>query len=213
MVRRTTPVRVRSTGHAYSFLEVIEMNSFASVSDSGAAASDYRRDALWVRIQKFVLDDCESALPFSLRLARQNGWSRHYAGRVIVEYKNFCYLALTAGHQVSPSDAVDQAWHLHLIYTRSYWDDFCGQVLRRSFHHNPSRGGAEERDKFRGLYAETLISYRRIFGVLPPDDIWPAVEMRYGKSTAYRRVDTASSWILPKPQLRLWIRRRSPRRC
>lgn len=164
-------------------------------------ATGYLQDTLWLRLHAFALDDPQSKLPFSLRLARENGWSRHYACRVIEEYKNFCYLALTAGHNVSPSDAVDQAWHLHLIYTRSYWDDFCGRVLGRPFHHNPSRGGSEERDKFRGHYEETLNSYRRVFGTPPPDDIWPSADTRYAERHAYCRIDTASCWVMPKPQL------------
>ena len=164
--------------------------------------SDHKLDPLWSRLQNFALDDPHSRLPFSLRLARENGWSRHFAGRVIGEYKKFCYLAMTAGSPVSPSDSVDQAWHLHLIYTRSYWDDFCSRVLRRPFHHNPSKGGPEERDKFRGLYAETLDIYRRVFGLSPPGDIWPSAEARYAQSHAYCRIDMASSWVLPKPKLR-----------
>jgi hypothetical protein len=189
------------------------MNSFVPVSTSGDAASDYRQDALWVRIQQFALDDAESALPFSRRLARENGWSRHYAVRVISEYKKFCYLALTTGCQVTPSDAVDQAWHLHLIYTQSYWNEFCGRVLRRPLHHNPTRGGAEQRDKYRDLYSGTLDLYQRVFNVSPPEDIWPTVDERFANSGAFRRIDTASSWILPRPKLRLWVRRRSPLRC
>ena len=60
-----------------------------------------------------------------MRLASENGWSREYAVRVMQEYRRFAFLAVAAGHPVSPSDAVDQAWHLHLVYTRSYWDEFC----------------------------------------------------------------------------------------
>ncbi len=41
------------------------------------------------------------------------------------EYRRFAFLAATAGHPVTPSDAVDQAWHLHLTYSRDYWDRFC----------------------------------------------------------------------------------------
>jgi hypothetical protein len=117
---------------------------------------------------------------------------------VIGEYKRFCYLALIAGQKVSPSDAVDQAWHLHLIYSRSYWDDFCGGVLHRPFHHNPSRGGPDERNKFRSFYEETLKSYRRIFDVSPPQDIWPSPETRYAEPM---RIDAASCWVMPKPRL------------
>src|SRR5262249_16669258 len=76
-------------------------------------------------------------------------WSRYHACRVVEEYKRFCYLALVAGQPVTPSEDVDEAWHLHLLDTRNYWDDFCRDVLRHPLHHAPTRGGPEERAKFR----------------------------------------------------------------
>ena len=63
-----------------------------------------------------------------------------YAYRVIQEYKKFVFLAMVADHIVSPSTNVDRAWHLHLLYTRSYWDEFCGKVLKKPLHHTPSSG-------------------------------------------------------------------------
>src|SRR4051794_21859641 len=77
--------------------------------------------ALWQKIKAFELDRAGDGFPFSARLARENGWSRSFAFRVIEEYRRFVYLMATAPHPVSPSDAVDQAWHLHMTYTRSYW--------------------------------------------------------------------------------------------
>jgi hypothetical protein len=161
----------------------------------------YARDPLWARITKFPLDDPGSALPFSLRLARENGWSRHFACRVIEEYKRFCYLARRAGHSVTPSDEVDQAWHLHLLYTQAYWT-FCGRVLGRPLHHNPTRGGPDESAKFREAYERTLASYRRMFGFDPPPDVWPSVAVRFAHPGAIRRVDTASYWLIPRPSWR-----------
>jgi hypothetical protein len=161
-------------------------------------------DDLWMRISAFQLDDPESSLPFSKRLARENGWSRHFACRVVGEYKKFCYIAVTAGHNVTPSDEVDQAWHLHLLYTRSYWDGFCAHVLSRPLHHGPTQGGKEESDKFRTWYRQTLSSYEGIFGA-PPPDIWPDVETRFSALSSIRRIDTASYWLLPKP---VWRARR-----
>ena len=107
----------------------------ASTADASAETEQATclSDPLWARIKGFALDDPASSLPFSQRLARENGWSRHFACRAIEEYKRFCYLAMTAGHSVSPSDAVDQAWHLHLLYTRSYWDG----ILRRGARPSP----------------------------------------------------------------------------
>jgi hypothetical protein len=43
---------------------------------------------------------------------RANGWSRPFALRAIEEYRKFVFLALVADHQVTPSDQVDQVWHL-----------------------------------------------------------------------------------------------------
>jgi hypothetical protein len=172
--------------------------------DRGSPEPRHREDdPLWARIKDFSLDDPGSTLSFSQRLARENGWSRYYASRAIEEYRKFCYLAMSAGHPVTPSDEVDQVWHLHLLYTQSYWDEFCGRTLGRPFHHGPTRGGSEESTKFRGWYEQTLASYQRTFGFPPPSDIWPAAEERFAKAEAFRRVDTASYWLVPKPRLRL----------
>ena len=183
------------------------MDAVTPIPVSEDAVPDFRQDPLWIRLQQFVLNDPDSALPFSLRLARDNGWSRYYAGRVIAEYKKFCYLALKNGGEVTPSDAVDQAWHLHLIYTKNYWDEFCGQVLHQPLHHNPTRGGKAQGERFRDQYAETLDFYISTFGTSPPEDIWPSVQTRFANASVFRRVDTTLSWILPKPPLRLWPRR------
>ena len=94
---------------------------------------------LYQRIQAFSLDNPDSDLSFSKRLARDNGWSAEYTQRVIAEYKKFAFLAVVAGHPVTPSDQVDQAWHLHLIYTHSYWGEFCPNVLQTPLHHGPTR--------------------------------------------------------------------------
>ena len=78
--------------------------------------------------------------------------------RAIEEYKRFVFLAMAAGHPVTPLDEVDQVWHLHLCYTRSYWEDLCGEVLRAPLHHGPTRGGAAERARFDDQYRRTLAS-------------------------------------------------------
>lgn len=91
-----------------------------------SVTSEY--SALWQRIRAFSLEQTDSELPSSRRAARENGWSTDYTRRVIEEYKRFAFLATVAGHPVTPSDPVDQVWHLHLTYSRSYWEDFCPNV-------------------------------------------------------------------------------------
>jgi uncharacterized protein (TIGR04222 family) len=157
---------------------------------------------LWSRLAAFDPDEPDAAFPFSHRLAREQNWSPNHTRRVIAEYRRFLFLAMTAGHPVSPSEAVDQTWHLHLIYTRSYWDHLCGEVLRQSFHHQPTRGGTRERAKFHDWYARTLASYHTIFGEPPPADIWPAPD-HPRPSAVFRRIDLRRHWVIPRPRFRL----------
>ncbi len=155
--------------------------------------------ALRARLEAFDLDEAGASLPFNARLARDNGWSPPFAARVVAEYKRFVFLAMRAGHPVTPSDEVDQAWHQHLCYTRSYWDALCGEVLGAPLHHGPTRGGQSEGQKFADWYARTLQSYREWFGEEPPRDIWPPSEIRFGQATQFRRLNTRSFWMVKKP--------------
>lgn len=134
----------------------------------------HEQQALWHRIRDFQIDVPDASYPFSSRLARENGWTPAYAARVIDEYRKFAFLAVASGHGVTPSKAVDEAWHLHLLYTRNYWEDFCPHALGRPLHHHPSNGNAEDDLKYEGWYDATLASYERLFGQPPPGDVWSA---------------------------------------
>ena len=127
--------------------------------------------ALLERIESFRFDPPECSLTFADRLARDNGWPIQYANRVITEYLRFCVLAVHCNHPVTPSEDVDQAWHLHLTYSRSYWDHFCKTVLQQPLHHDPTTGGPAEGKKFRHWYAQTLHSYYQVFQQHPPTEI------------------------------------------
>lgn len=153
---------------------------------------------LYHRILKFSLDKPDSNYPFSRRLALENCWTEEYTQRVISEYKKFAFLAVVAGHPVAPSDQVDQVWHLHLIYTHSYWDEFCQEVLQKPLHHEPSNGGKEEQAKFHRWYNQTLKSYEAFFGYEPPTDIWLPPEIRFSGDERFVRVNRKESWIVPK---------------
>jgi hypothetical protein len=145
------------------------------------------QETLWRNIQAHMPGYADASLGFSQRLARDNGWSDAYAMRVVTEYKRFAYLAATLQHPVTPSDQVDQAWHLHLTYTRDYWEVFCPRVLGQPLHHDPTRGGGSEREKFFDWYAKTLAAYRTVFGE-PPQDIWPGPERRFAQRFERRQL-------------------------
>ncbi|WP_199236273.1 hypothetical protein [Chitinophaga sp. S165] len=134
---------------------------------------------LWNKIEAFELDKDNYALKFSDRLARENGWSQDFTLKVIREYKRFIFLCVVCTEGVTPSDAVDQAWHLHLTYTKSYWRDFCRDTLGKEVHHNPTEGGVAEDQKFEKYYDRTHVLYREKFGEEPPADVWLDSDTRF----------------------------------
>ena len=103
-----------------------------------------KQQQLYQRICDHELDDSSHEIGFLAHLMRANGWSRTF--------------------KVSPSDQVDQVWHLHLLFSDAYWNDFCPRVLGRPLHHHPTKGGQQERDRFHELYRATIRSYRQRFG-------------------------------------------------
>lgn len=160
------------------------------------------QDPLWLQLSEFPLDQVDAAYPFSLRLARENRWSHLFALRVCEEYKRFLFLAIKAGHMVTPSLEVDQAWHLHLVYTRSYWNELCKEVLGKPVHHGPTKGGVQQANTFFDAYQATLHSYENWFGIAAPEEIWPAAEKRFAPNAQWRWIDLSQHWLLPRPSWR-----------
>ncbi|MEZ5480519.1 MAG: hypothetical protein R3E95_24470, partial [Thiolinea sp.] len=155
---------------------------------------------LYQQLQDFQVRPYESVpLAFLHKLARMNGWTAAYTERVFVEYKRFLFMTVAAGHFVCPCEAVDQTWHFHLLYTESYWNDLCGEILGHPLHHVPSPGGTEERQAFFRDYASTLASYERLFGVKPPADIWEQAHERLQVTPHLRLVNTHAYWLAPSP--------------
>lgn len=158
---------------------------------------------VWIALSRYTVGPDDAALPFVRRLARENGWTPARAERVFEEYRRFCFLAVISEHQVTPSDAVDQAWHLHLTYSRDYWERFCPDVLGRPLHHGPTAGGEGERHRFFEQYALTLKAYEEAFGAPPPADIWPDARRRLIDDPRARRVHPRDGIVVP----RAWLRR------
>lgn len=159
------------------------------------------RQKLIESILAFDIDGGTVKLSFAKRLARENQWSLEYAERVIQEYKKFVALAMVSNKQVTPSEDVDQAWHLHLCYTVSYWERL-HQLLPFPLHHHPTQGGQSEGLKFEDQYDSTLDLYREVFGEAPPADIWPGSETRFGRDLRWAKISLSDNVVLPKRTLR-----------
>ena len=163
------------------------------------SASAFSSD-LWQRLSSYKVGPDAASLSFAARLSRENRWSAEHTELVLEEYKRFCYLAVTAAHEVTPSDAVDQVWHLHLTYSRDYWQEFCPNILRADLHHGPTAGGTAERTRYYDQYAATLASYETAFDAAPPPDIWPDAARRFGVDPKGMRVNPADVMILDRQQ-------------
>lgn len=156
----------------------------------------WRASGTWNALQAMRIGPQAAPLTFTARLARDNGWSLAYAETVVGEYKRFLYLASISPQPVTPSDEVDQAWHLHLAYSRHYWDVLCGNILGRPLHHGPTAGGARDAGRYRRQYEDTLARYRAVFGSEPPVAIWPDAATRF--SARPLRIDRRRYWLVPK---------------
>ena len=158
---------------------------------------------LWARLEALDFDGGEVVFGFADRLARDNGWTRKFADRAITEYKKFAYLAMSSGHEVTPSDEVDQVWHLHLTYTRHYWGAFA-ECLGGPLHHGPTTGSSADKTRFDDNYTRTRQSYEEEFGEAPPVDLWPIADIRFGEAPFYTRINTKRNLVLPVPR---WVTR------
>jgi hypothetical protein len=87
------------------------------------------------------------------------------------------------------------------VYTRSYWNRLCGELLQRPLHHAPTSGGIAEHAKHLDMYERTLASYRRLFHEAPPADLWPPAAQRFGSDVHAARITMASHFVVEKAAL------------
>lgn len=127
---------------------------------------------------------------FVARLAAENCWTQAYAQRVLREYRRFLILNTRDIGAVRPSDAVEQAWRLHMLHPRSYFDDLCDGILGRRLDYVPNDGD-DDRERVVREYRDGLDEYRRAFGYAAPADIWPSPEAFAAALGRFRRVRLA----------------------
>ena len=143
-----------------------------------------QNDPLWSRLQEFSLDHPAADFPFSKKLAEEEHWTENFTKKAIDEYKKFVYLCCKLPNGASPSEIIDKVWHMHLIYTQNYWEEFCPDILQQKLHHHPSKGGGNEKEKHRNWFKETLENYQQIFGQQPPEDVWRPAQSPLKKKKA-----------------------------
>lgn len=127
------------------------------------------RPSLWQAIERHPPGGEQQALLLR-KLAAQQDWSARQCEQALAEYRRFVYLACVSPVPVSPSRAVDALWHLHLTFSRDYWQVFCPRVLGRDLHHDPDTG--DDPAAMQAQYRATLALYRAEFDREPPAALW-----------------------------------------
>ena len=121
---------------------------------------------------------------FEQKLREQTGWSKHFCQKAMIEYKRFAYLASKSSSPITPSQIIDEVWHLHLTFSRCYWGEFCPNLLNYPLHHEPATQAEVKTTE--NQYRHTLLLYKRHFNAVPPSEFWPVipkkVETQNGRS-------------------------------
>lgn len=157
-------------------------------------------DQQWDRLKDFQVSSPSDELGFIDRLARDNGWSYRFAQGAYGEYLRFIYLMWVTEYSLTPSDEVDQVWHLHLCYSKSYWEDLCQDALGGvMLHHGPTKGGKSEAKRFDAQYDATLQLYKEHFGHKPPKKYWPPKRKRFNQHDRWRRINLRGAIVLRWP--------------
>ncbi|UQN06823.1 hypothetical protein [Deinococcus sp. QL22] len=125
------------------------------------------------------------------RLQVEHRWTPALTLRALEEYRRFLVLAATGGVPVTPSKLIDEVWHLHLTFTRDYWERLT-PLLPAPLHHEPASGQPGDAAHYANQYLSTLNLYAETFGSQPPADLWPDPNC---KSAPKREFPTR--WLIP----------------
>lgn len=106
-------------------------------------------------------------------LVVRQGFDPGHVEEMEQEYKRYMALVVTRPDQKFPiSNAVDELWHAHLLFTDDYRkmsDQFRGSYIDHVPTLSEEERAALEPDYFDG----TLQAYCEVFGEKPPENFWP----------------------------------------
>lgn len=134
-----------------------------SVPERGIRVSAVAAKALWQTVENYKLPFGEEYVQYKLK------WQRAYCNLALSEYRRFAFLALISDSEITPSEAIDEVWHLHILHTQDY-SQF-GAACQHFLHHWP--GMPTNRPQFNKQYEMTREMYRVVFGYDAPQAFWP----------------------------------------
>jgi uncharacterized membrane protein YgcG len=81
----------------------------------------------------------ENDYNFKLSFRKKHPEHTGILSSLIEDYKNFMFLAASSDEECTPSKAVDDIWHHHILHTKDYFDHWCKNVIGKTIHHNPEK--------------------------------------------------------------------------
>lgn len=134
-----------------------------NVPTRGLRVNPEAAKTLWETIENYKMPFGEDYLQYKLK------WQRAYCNLALSEYRRFAFLALISDSEITPSEAIDEVWHLHILHTQDYAQ--FGTACRRFLHHWP--GMPTNRPQWNRQYDRTRDLYREVFGYEAPQAFWP----------------------------------------
>ena len=105
------------------------------------------------------------------KLVRQKRWTPAFTAETEQLYRKFLALCLLyPDKKISPTHAIDEFWHAHILDTRAYAAD-CEVLFGKYRHHYPYSGmtGVFDEMMNEGIRAESRALFKQHFGIDPFD--------------------------------------------
>ena len=106
------------------------------------------------------------------KLALQKRWPAAFIAETEQHYRQFLTLILLyPDKKISPTHAIDEFWHAHILDTRAYAAD-CEALFGEYRHHYPYSGlnGVFDEMMNQGIQAESRALFKQHFGIDPFED-------------------------------------------
>ena len=158
---------------------------------------------LWGKLKQYPLHTVDTLVPFYTRLMRKHNWDKTYTLKTITEYKKFMFLWSVAGVPLFAPAPIRKVWQLHLMYTQSYWMEFCRGIFGTPIHHSLTSDDDINYEEEAAIYSQLTKVYQQYFDTPPPKSIWLETESvlreKYQKREevkAMKAQESASIWHL-----------------
>jgi len=133
------------------------------------AAPSRKQEALILAAESLELREVQA------RVAKENPtWDVGMLEAVMREYRRWLVLCSLphSGQLGMCSPAVDEAWHAHILFTKTYMRH-CEALAGRYIHHEPT-SAEEKAEGDRTSSLRTLATYEAVFGEKPPGLWYPS---------------------------------------